>query len=192
MYDSYSKPRWLWLSLGHYSNHLTAAASLTGAAAVLIFTATGVGVVSHLLLGLVVAVYAVWAVSATAERTHHRSLCPRELDEAPVLDPQPAVDRKRRELRVWHSRRRRRFVPLVVGMLFFALYVLVPTGKTWIFAVGFVCSALISAYLVYVDITHQRLHPWCPYCRHGGRGPRGFRIPDPTDPSVPKPVPQTT
>ncbi len=189
MYDDRSRPRRVWLALGHYSSHISAVASLVGAVAVAVFTVVDVTVARHAVLTLVLAVYAVTLASITAERTHHRSLCPREISDAPVLDPQAAVDRHRRELLVWHSRHRR-IASAIAGTVILVLYLL-SVRETWLFVAGFGCSALISSYLTYVDITHRRLYPWCPHCRHGGRGPRGFRVPGPTDPAVPKPVPQT-
>ncbi len=177
-----------WLTLGHFSNHTAAVASLTGAAAILVWTAFGVGRI--FLFAIVLTVYAVNVVTSVAERVHYRSLCPREVSEAPWLDPQGAVDRHQRELRVWHSRWQR-IIPSVISMAFLVLYLTIPVGKEWAFVAMFAASGLGSAYLTYVDITHTRLYPWCPQCRKGGRGPRGFTVPDPNDPSGVRPNPVT-
>ncbi len=189
--DEQRPPRRAWLTLGHFSNHISAVASLTAAAYVLVSTATDTA--RDVLIGLALAVYAVCFVSVAAERTHRRSLCPREISEAPVLDPQAAVDRHARTLRVWHSWWH--VVPSVVGLVYISIYVSAPnTVRTWVFAVGFGATAIMSAYLTYVEVTHRRLYPWCPHCRHGGRGPRGFHVPTPDDPTTvePKPRPVTT
>lgn len=113
-----------------------------------------------------------------SQRVHDRNLCLRCLNQAPLLDPAAAVQRKLRLLRYFHSPIRRRLLWVTVPVaVFIALWSgplpLGPRIVATLAASGLVLNMIRSDRAVNV---HRRLHPWCPLCRHG-RG-RGFH-PDP-------------
>jgi hypothetical protein len=119
---------------------------------------------------------------------HRRALCEREKDDiALVLDPQAAVDKNLRRLKAYHlfttTRLGSNVTWAVCGTVFVALLLI---NHLWPLAGDIVATVLISAasplvfYLDLATMTHRRLSPWCPYCRHGGRGPRRtHRVPTP-------------
>lgn len=106
---------------------------------------------------------------------HNRQLCERCVAALP-LDASAAAGRYGRRFRVAH---------LFEGKLFALCYLAVVAGSFIVYSdpVGRFATALVESslvYLLFVYVTHQRLQPWCPYCRHGG----GER----TVPSAPDPV----
>ncbi len=94
---------------------------------------------------------------------HNRHLCGRCIATMP-LDPSTAALRYARRFRVVHLFESRLFG---IAYLVTVVVSLIVSGNP----VGRYGCALTQASLVYllvVYLTHQRLQPWCPYCRHGG------------------------
>jgi hypothetical protein len=113
---------------------------------------------------------------------HGRNLCPRDIDDT-LLDPQGAVDRNLRRLS-WVHRRRVLGVIAPLTMIFLLTDVSRLAHLPWPFrAAATVVAIAASLGVVYSSLsmyTHQRLQPWCPWCRHGGHGPGSqVSVPDP-------------
>ena len=107
---------------------------------------------------------------------HNRQLCERCIAALP-LDASAAAGRYGRRFRVAHLFQTRFFAACYLAVVAgsFVLYS-DPVGR---FGTALVESSLV--YLLFVYVTHQRLQPWCPYCRHGGGD-------DETTPVTPDPV----
>ena len=112
-----------------------------------------------MLLLLPVAVYL--GVSILA---HNRHLCEPCIRSVP-LDASTVASRNRLRFTVAHLFERKAYafgyLGLVVGSSFLYAH---PVGR---YAWAAVQASLVYLLLVYV--THQRLRPWCPYCRTGGQ-----------------------
>src|SRR5205814_4149611 len=94
---------------------------------------------------------------------HNRRLCARCIAALP-LDASAVADRYALRFRVAH---------LFESKLFALGYLAVVLGSSLMYAhpVGRYAWAAVEAslmYLLVVYVTHQRLQPWCPYCRNGG------------------------
>ena len=94
---------------------------------------------------------------------HNRRLCERCITALP-LDASKVADRYDRRFRAAH---------LFESKLFALGYLAVVLGSSLMYAhpVGRYAWAAVGAslmYLLVVYVTHQRLQPWCPYCRNGG------------------------
>ncbi len=123
---------------------------------------------------------ALWALFAVAFLlgvsilVHNRRLCERCIAALP-LDASTVASRYRIRFRVAH---------LFESRLFAVGYLTVLTGSALLAGdpVGRYVWAAAEASLVYlllVYVTHQRLQPWCPYCKHGGEEQRAPTSPDP-------------
>lgn len=175
---------------GHYNVH----AAILGFAVVILggFVLALDGLPSW--LDLTVRALTVAAIAASAYGTfsryyHDRNVCDRHIIEAPLDDPDGAVQRNRRKLRLFH-----RLTPgmvMKVAVVFLVASALmqfvfhVPTVVLHLPLIGF-ASAL--SYLAWSCVVHRRLEPWCPYCRRGG-GDDGFEPVDPTRPHGVRPNP---
>lgn len=100
---------------------------------------------------------------------HQRSLCERCIREAPVLDPQSAVIRWHRVLRLFH----RLWLSAALMGASVVLDVTLPgvyaadrrIGNGWLWQQGPNVLMLIGLlYFVGLAWQHRRLQPWCPYC----------------------------
>jgi hypothetical protein len=143
---------------------------------------------------LVVIPYIVLVLSGTFAMAYHENdfRCKHCFAAVPFLDPQGAVDRRRRELRLYHRR------GLYVGLQVVSLIVgvVIPPSifgyAWWFLGVRVFTFAVIGGYMTWVTITHNRLRPWCPHCpRWGGDDDPAPREPDPVTPpgvKVDKPV----
>lgn len=105
---------------------------------------------------------------------HNRQLCERCVAALP-LDASATAGRYGRRFRVAHLFQDRLFAVcyLLVVAASFVLYA-DPVGR---YATALVESSLV--YLLFVYVTHQRLQPWCPYCRQGGDERDAPIVPDP-------------
>lgn len=106
---------------------------------------------------------------------HNRQLCERCAAALP-LDASATAGRYGLRFRVAH---------LFQGRLFAFCYLAVVAASFVFYSdpVGRFGTALVESslvYLLFVYVTHQRLQPWCPYCRSGGD--------DHTVPTTPDPV----
>lgn len=115
---------------------------------------------------------------------HGRNLCPRDIDDT-LLDPQGAVDKNLRRLS-WMHGGRQRVLTTAAPLTMIALLVSVtglahlPWPVRAVATALAIAAALVTMYASLSMHTHRRLQPWCPWCRHGGRGPRSqATAPDP-------------
>lgn len=133
--------------------------------------------------GYVIGFIALLAVMATmlAELRHSRSLCERCAAKTP-LDPQAAVQRRARWLRLFHLINS---VPALTALV--VLYV----GGILVLPADF--SAYLAEAPLYLfwavaaaaNLIHRPLEPWCPRCNWGDGG-------DEEDVPAPPPVPVAT
>jgi hypothetical protein len=139
----------------------------------------------------------VWAVTVTvlaAELTgllcqflvHDRNLCPREIEESPLLDPQAAVTKNLRTLQAFHDRRRQIILGLfamspVIVLLMLAGNRDMPAPIKAAFTAVAVLGIALAAWVSRIQQIHQRLHLWCPWCRRddGPDDPAVTPTPDP-------------
>lgn len=136
-----------------------------------------------------VAVFAIVATGNLAamfcgDLIHGRNLCPRDIDDT-LLDPQGAVNKNLRRLQWAHGTWPRR-LGLIASLTVIALLVTVPqlAHLPWpVRAVASVLAVVAGVAVTYGALslyTHRRLQPWCPWCQHGGGGPRSHvTAPDP-------------
>jgi hypothetical protein len=94
---------------------------------------------------------------------HTRRLCERCVAALP-LDAAKVADRYGRRFRIAH---------LFESKLFALGYLVVVAGASFFYddPIGKYPVAAIQAslaYLLFAYVTHQRLQPWCPHCKHGG------------------------
>lgn len=177
--------------LGHYHARIDITAL-----AVAIPTGIAADLAPHgwLATSLAAASVASIAVLLTADsriRYHGRHLCARHLMDTPLTDPDRAVQRRDRQLRAYHRFNVRRYAFGAASCYAVSLVAL------FAFHVPFQAAFIPLYGLVVVDLyrgwrydIHQRLQPWCPYCRDDGDD-EGFQPVDPTNPTVsrrPKPV----
>lgn len=106
---------------------------------------------------------------------HNRRLCEKCIGSVP-LDASKVAERYGVRFRVAHLFEHRAlafsYLAAVLGCAALAAH---PIGR---YAWAVAQASLV--YLLFVYITHQRLQPWCPRCRHGGEVE--------TAPSTPNPV----
>jgi hypothetical protein len=106
---------------------------------------------------------------------HNRHLCERCIASVP-LDASKVAGGYSVRFRVAHLFERKVFalsyLAAVVGSSFLSAH---PVGRY-----AWAAAEASLAYLLLVSVTHQRLQPWCPYCRNGGDGR--------TAPTAPSPV----
>jgi hypothetical protein len=169
---------------GHYYLQVNAAVMLFMGASI---SLVGLGVLPRAAtVPLLLASYIPMVYSGASAGYHQRNqlFCSRHLADTPD-DPAAAVAAKDRQLRAFHwymlnMRRCSVFVLAVLAVLLVAVYFGAPRGTG---SVG--CLALFSLLTVgsMISSTHNRLGPWCPYCRHrGGRG----KDPQPIVPTDPR------
>jgi hypothetical protein len=100
---------------------------------------------------------------ALAVLAHNRRLCERCIGSVP-LDASRVAERYGLRFRVAHLFEHRSLaVGYLATVLGTALLATHPVGR---YAWAAAQASLV--YLVFVYVTHQRLQPWCPQCRHGG------------------------
>jgi len=105
---------------------------------------------------------------------HNRHLCERCIAALP-LDAATVASRYAVRFRVAHLFESRLFAACYVGTLAVAAFLYGhPVGR-------FVWAAAEASlvYLLLVYVTHQRLQPWCPYCRNGGEEQHAPTPPNP-------------
>lgn len=130
----------------------------------------------------VVSQTAVWVmltvtvVAMLSEFRHDRSVCWLCYDVFPLDAAGQAKGKRRSALRAYHLIADR---PKLMPLAQLATIV----SSFWVWWVFDVLWALFFI-LAWGGYWHRLLGPWCPYCRHGGRGPHEC-VPEPTpDPSV--------
>lgn len=117
---------------------------------------------------IVTAAWAVWIAAVLADGgVHQERLCERCVAATP-LDPQAAVDRWKRALRLHHNNGARN------GMLGGILACWLATGflhhpPAWALALSATADVAYGAFSL-VSWKHRRLFPWCPFCRWGDGG----------------------
>lgn len=149
--------------LGHYSTLLLLAAVVSSVAD----DATGQqqGIVEWIAVG----VWSLWTAAMLADRgVHQERLCERCVAASP-LDPQAAVDRWKRVLRLHHARGAMLALlgavigwDLTAGALFHH-------PPVWALAISALASVALGMTYA-VTWQHRRLYPWCPFCRWGEGG----------------------
>lgn len=129
---------------------------------------------------IVTAVWLAWYVTIMFDFHYHEArLCERCIAATP-LDPQKAVNRWDRLLRVYHSKKVLIGMTIsVVAWFFTAPWV---AGHHWWGNAISLVALLVIAVILTTSHVHRRLYPWCPYCRWGGRGDAEV-VPDP-DPAA--------
>jgi MFS family permease len=157
-------------TIGHYA-HWYLAALVCGLMVLTVAPAAGAFVPWPAMV-LLIAVAVLLGLSMLA---HNRRLCERCMAALP-LDASAVAARYRLRFRVAHLFERRLFaLGYLTTLLGSSLMAADPVGRyLWALAE----ASLVYLLLVYV--THQRLQPWCPYCRHGGE--------EQTTPTTPSPV----
>jgi hypothetical protein len=122
-----------------------------------------------------------WVVAICCDLLRHQGqLCARCIAQAPVLNPQAAVDRWRWALR-WEHHEVLRLLPPV----FLIFWIIGSTAaeittrdtrlwrEPWQLA-GYATLITLVGVIWVVSVQHRRLRPWCPYCRWG-QEPPGWR-----------------
>jgi len=144
--------------IGHYAPWLLV--TLVGALIVLTLVPTVADLVPWPvpLILIPVAVFLGWSILV-----HNRYLCERCIASLP-LDASTVASRYAIRFRVAHLFESRLFALCYLGTLGGSAVVYNhPVGRyTW------AAAEASLAYLLMVYVTHQRLQPWCPYCRNGG------------------------
>lgn len=130
--------------------------------------------------------------SMLRDRYHERIPCRACLNDAPWLDPQGEAEKYARQLRWWHNPWRTKALLTLLGGLGVAMLLgWLLTGPHRLLPLPLWAGAGIATVL-YLALSvgmllasnagnhHKRLRPWCPGCRHGGRGPRARITPQPS------------
>lgn len=155
--------------VGHFAPRLLTA--LVGALVVVTLVPAAAALLGWQVMAVAMVVVVLLAFSLFA---HNRRLCERCIASVP-LDASAAAGRYAFRFRVTHLFERR---------LFAVCYLAAVAGCSLLYAdpVGRYCWAAAEAslaYLLSVYVTHQRLRPWCPYCRAGGEEQRAPTTPTP-------------
>lgn len=143
--------------LGHYSTPALLAAVVASVAD------DAMGQPGGAVQWITIAVWALWLAAWLADGgVHQERLCERCIAASP-LDPQAAVDRWRRVLRLHHERR------VMIAVLGAVVVWDVMAGRlhhppAWALAVSALTSVALGASYA-VTWQHRRLYPWCPFCR---------------------------
>jgi MFS family permease len=120
-------------------------------------------VAAHVGWQLLLALLGAVVLLALSMFAHNRHLCERCIASVP-LDASGAAARYAIRFRVAHLFERRRYavgyLTIVVGSSLLDVH---PVGRY-----GWAVVQMSLIYLLVVYVTHQRLQPWCPYCRNGG------------------------
>lgn len=181
------------LLLGHYSDHINIgiiAVYSVRAVYGMWFAATNPA--GNVGLATTIAMIVTLYLSLRGEVVHRRSLCLRDINAAPLLDPQGQVDKHRSRLKLIHHPTRHRVFNAAM-VLFVAIYPFQDTISTWPVAgktagtAAVVAACAVVVYFSVARMTHQRLRPWCPWCQPRGDDD-GYTTPAPT----PDPVGQNT
>jgi hypothetical protein len=147
--------------IGHYAPRV-----LLGVVASLVFLTVApipAGVSAQIVFGALLVLMTLTLVLAVAIFSHNRRLCERCIRSVP-LNASAVASKYKARFRIAHYFERRAFAAAyllaVTASSFFGFH---PAGKyPW---------AVVQAslgYLLLVYATHQRLQPWCPFCRGGG------------------------
>ncbi len=180
---------------GHYATTITLAANATMAIAFTVTTAIQFSKAAEWAIMLPAIAFLIASIVAgMCEQTiHRRNLCLRDLNQAPLLDPQRDVDRHIRTLRTLHNHRR--VLAITAGGL--ALLMGSATLYGWahrhgipaasaILIGGFLANIAASTWHVWATAIHRRLYPWCPMCRWGRDDDGDDDGPEPDDPTDPE------
>ncbi|OLB82309.1 MAG: hypothetical protein AUI14_00810 [Actinobacteria bacterium 13_2_20CM_2_71_6] len=105
---------------------------------------------------------------------HNRHLCERCIASLP-LDASSVAGRYAVRFRVAH---------LFESKLFALCYLVVLMGSSFLYShpvgrYGWAVAEASLVYLLLVYVTHQRLQPWCPYCKNGGEEQAAPTTPSP-------------
>jgi hypothetical protein len=169
----------LMIWLGHYSPQISVPITI----ATWVFIVSGwwiptgaiTPVAAGVLFGAIVVLVLLDIAGMICQSVHDRNLCLQELQEAPLLDPQGAVEKNRHLLEFYHRHRRSPLTLIIslspiAAMLIMAgnhdaaLWLKIPL--TAVAAIG----VALASYLGRVRLVHTRLYPWCPWC-HRDDGP---------------------
>jgi hypothetical protein len=144
--------------VGHYAPWLLA--TLVGV--LIVFTVVPAAS-SFVAWQILLVLFAAVVFLAFAIFAHSRRLCAQCIESMP-LDPSEAAVRYGLRFLVAHQFERRSFalgyLAVVVGSSFLYRH---PVGRY-----GWAAVEASLVYLLFVYVTHQRLQPWCPFCRNGG------------------------
>lgn len=122
-----------------------------------------------------VAITIITLMSVFRDFIHNRNLCLRDLNEAPLLNPQEAVDKHLSYLRRHHKRSWTLIITSLVGLIGCGI-LLGSTGTAypwpWFVRAAITVLVVVGAVAGYridrTNVVHDRLQPWCPWCRRGG------------------------
>ncbi len=130
-----------------------------------------------------VAIMLWWVVLAPMTRRHHHGgLCEVCIGRAP-LDPEAQVERYSTALRAYHALYDRE-AWVLVPVLYVAVRTVFSPPETVLTVLSWAVQLVMFVGLDWTSSHHRALLPWCPWCRHGGRG-GGEHV----CPPVPVPVP---
>lgn len=158
---------------GHYSIRMM----IPAVALIVVFDLAGhPGGDNGVLSWVVTGVWFAWFATMMIDMNYHESrLCERCITVTP-LDPQKAVARWDRVLRLFHSKRT--LILITVGIIsWFFIGPQVQHHQWWGNVIDVLSLALIAVIVGTMHI-HRRLYPWCPYCRWGDGGEPEI-VPDP-------------
>jgi hypothetical protein len=145
-------------TVGHYAPWLLAV--LVGSLIAMTLVPYAAAFLTWYVLAAMLVVALVLGISLFA---HNRKLCERCIASMP-LDAATVAVRYAMRFRVAHLFENKLlalgYLVLVAGSSLFYTH---PVGKY-----GWAAVEASLIYLLFVYITHQRLQPWCPYCKGGG------------------------
>jgi hypothetical protein len=155
--------------IGHYAPRL-----LVGVVAVLVLLTLVPAAAVFVPWPALLVVFALAFLLGVSILVHNRRLCERCIAALP-LDASSVAGRYAIRFRVAH---------LFESRLFALGYLVVLAGSAFLAGdpLGRYAWAAAEAslgYLLLVYVTHQRLQPWCPYCKHGGEEQSTPTTPDP-------------
>lgn len=105
------------------------------------------------------------------EIIHHRNLCLRDIQDAPLLDPQEAVRKQLKYLKLVH-RPRLAWALIAVAVLALLLPATGSVAPSLPLLAKLAVTAMAVAGVFAAGVTlhatriHRKLQPWCPYCDH--------------------------
>jgi hypothetical protein len=160
--------------LGHYTVYIGSAVGVVAMAAL----ATTETMSSHSVVPRFanVVILAFWTAAYVGQQSnsqyHASNICPRELAAAPLDNPDRAVDRARPQLKRAHWLHDHFWAVVVFGVLMVGMFSILPfvqVNAPWSYTpIGVLFAGLITADRI--SLIHQRLQPWCPFCRDNGGG----------------------
>lgn len=178
MGESHAEPGKIRMWLGHNAIAIYAVALIISAASEIMKNVTLLKFASAVSLGFgVIATVLLLAY-------HDRKLCHACMKEIPFLNPQAEVDKHIRKLRFAHRYVLQRVILLSAVGLSLAEPIAMGFGFKNVIVSLLTLASIFAAMVIvgYVTRLHNRLQPWCPFCRNHGHGDHDH--PEPPDPTL--------